>query len=1057
MSSRWRAPEGARTVAATKPLASTFRRFSRFPFSSRRLVSIQLVLLGAAAALWCAVPRQPVEPAPFLRPGVPESGPITGVEPLRFRLELRRGDFVQIVVFQRGVDLAVELLDPIGQGMLLVDNPLGVASNPERIFALASAEGEHRLAIRSSDPRRQGEYRVHVEAVRPASEQDRILAQAARDCAAGDQWRRLASEESALRRALAEYRSALDLWVQAGEKEQEALTRYRLGLVLAKLGEHSSALEQFQWILSYWQNRPEEIPLLHWIGDELERTGEGARALGTLEHSLELARQRGDLRGEAVSLDRLARVQLSLEEIQAALQGFHASREKWLELGEPEEAARLLFSTARTYAQIGQSDNAARMAEEALPVLRPTGSALVPDALYTLGLARADLGELQAARKALGEGLKLSLRTGDRDQEVSLRTALGFVELERGRTRRAIRRLEEALELARELGNEREEAHALAVLAKALGSGREDWDQALTLLLRARTIYGRLADESSLAASLYGLGLALRHTGRRGEAQQAFEEALKVVEQLRSGMGSSFQGSFLAGRHEYFPAYVDLLLELDVEKPGQGYAARAFEVGERARARAFLDELWETRQQVPADRRLMEAKSDLERRIGQLAYAGMTAGADGSAEPSQDDLAALLRRHQEMGAEIAAHRQGSDLPPPQPLTVEEVQQLLDPDTVLLAYMLGEGRSFLWRISPDQVTAYPLPPQDELETSILAAHRLLSRRRSQCRDVARDLRSLAATLLGPVAPELGERRLVILADGALHYMPFAALADPAAVAVVEDHGCRTPPLVARHEIVYLPSASVLAFLRQALAGREPPPKTVAVVANPRYSMDPRRVGGPAVPLPGLLADAARSARDLGLDGFQQLPYTEKEAESILRRVPPGTSFSAQGFDASRQAAMSPELGRHRIVHFAAHGLLNEIHPQLSGIVLSLVDAQGRPRDGFLRLYDIYNLDLPVELVVLSACRTGLGKEVRGEGLIGLTRGFMYAGAPRVVVSLWDVDDRATAALMDLFYEGLLDRQLSPAEALQRAQVRMSEDPKWDAPYFWAGFVLQGEWR
>ena len=167
--------------------------------------------------------------------------------------------------------------------------------------------------------------------------------------------------------------------------------------------------------------------------------------------------------------------------------------------------------------------------------------------------------------------------------------------------------------------------------------------------------------------------------------------------------------------------------------------------------------------------------------------------------------------------------------------------------------------------------------------------------------------------------------------------------------------------------------------------------------------------------------------------------------------------ALDFKASVQTATDPELAHYRIIHFATHGLLNSEHPELSGLVLSLVDQQGRPQDGFLQLQDIYNLNLPADLVVLSACETALGKEIRGEGLMGMTRGFMYAGASRVIASLWKVDDVATAALMERLYHGMLTEGLQPAAALRQSQIEMWKQKRWDSPYYWAAFVIQGEWR
>jgi CHAT domain-containing protein len=210
---------------------------------------------------------------------------------------------------------------------------------------------------------------------------------------------------------------------------------------------------------------------------------------------------------------------------------------------------------------------------------------------------------------------------------------------------------------------------------------------------------------------------------------------------------------------------------------------------------------------------------------------------------------------------------------------------------------------------------------------------------------------------------------------------------------------------------------------------------------------------------LMSRSGLEAGVIGAEGgFRRLLNTRREAEAISALVPERQRMRALDFEASRTTALRPELGEYRVVHFATHGLLNNVHPELSGIVLSLVDEEGRQQDGFLRLQDIYNLKLQAELVVLTACQTGLGKEIKGEGLIGLARGFMYAGAPRIVASLWKVDDWATSELMKRFYRGMLGpERLSAAGALRQAQLSIWKEKQWRAPYYWAAFVLQGEWK
>jgi CHAT domain-containing protein len=244
--------------------------------------------------------------------------------------------------------------------------------------------------------------------------------------------------------------------------------------------------------------------------------------------------------------------------------------------------------------------------------------------------------------------------------------------------------------------------------------------------------------------------------------------------------------------------------------------------------------------------------------------------------------------------------------------------------------------------------------------------------------------------------------------------------------------------------------------------------VAILADPVFERDDPRVHTSAKPTATTVAQSAtvdtahRVLRDVAgpneLANISRLPATRQEAEAIMALTPSGSGMMATDFNACRTTAMSGQLGRYRVVHFATHSIINTEHPELSGVMLSLMDEQGKSEDGFLQLHDIYNLDLSeTQLVVLSACRTGLGKDVKGEGLIGLTRGFMYAGSRSVVASLWKVDDRATAELMKNFYEGMFEEGLTPAAALRKAKETMWKQPRWHAPYFWAAFVLQGEYR
>ena len=435
----------------------------------------------------------------------------------------------------------------------------------------------------------------------------------------------------------------------------------------------------------------------------------------------------------------------------------------------------------------------------------------------------------------------------------------------------------------------------------------------------------------------------------------------------------------------------------------------------------------------------------------------------------------------------------------------EDRNITDSETLLLEYMLGEQRSVLWAITGDSVKLYELPERSVIEQAAqrvselltarlprdnetnLEAFRRAARTRSQFPEAAENLSQL---ILGPVANDLGRKRLLIVADGGLHFIPFGVLPIPRPITQINDRRKgRTPgqsgganrkdqpstalirqynPLIVNHEIVNLPSASVLGMLRRRRQTRPAAPKLLALLADPvfekddpRLSMESARTAARNIPEALNLRSATRDSTIPGISArLGRLRFARQEADQILASLSSAeraASLSAFDFDASQDLALSPELGQYRFLHFATHGLLDNERPDLSGIALSLLDRKGQDQDGFLRLVEIYNLKLAAELVTLSACETGLGKQVSGEGLVGLTHGFLHAGASRVLVSLWKVDDRASARLMGRIYQGIFRERLSPATALRKAQLSFRQDPALSDPFFWAAFVLHGEPR
>ena len=415
---------------------------------------------------------------------------------------------------------------------------------------------------------------------------------------------------------------------------------------------------------------------------------------------------------------------------------------------------------------------------------------------------------------------------------------------------------------------------------------------------------------------------------------------------------------------------------------------------------------------------------------------------------SDERIQPLLTQYRELQNQLRARNpRYASLVEPAATDLESVQRdLLDADTALVEYALGDDRSYVWIVERGSVSTAELPGRAQLEALARRGHLALSQPQAANGDEA--LSALSRVVLEPLERLTGVKRLAIVTEGALQYIAFAALRDRSG-----------QPLAHRYEIVSLPSAStLLALRRDSPTARTAASASVLVVADPVFAASDPRVHDASPQARAVSAPRfERSARDSGAGDLERLWFTRREADSITALAGARHVRRMLDFDASLDRVVQPDLASYRIVHFATHGLLNNRHPELSGLVFSLVDGHGQPRDGFLPAYEIYNLRLNADLVVLSACQTALGEDIRGEGLVGLTRAFMYAGTSRVVASLWRVPDSATAALMERFYRAMIVEQRRPADALRVAQDSVRAERRWASPYYWAGFTLVGEWK
>lgn len=866
---------------------------------------------------------------------------------------------------QESRDAVLILVDRRGRQLLRADS-LTSANDPpwpaEEIHWVASAPGEIRIELKlpAPDGRPCG---LRLAGPRRATATDRRRALAEAELARGHALRRTYEPERC-RAGIEPYESAQRRFADLGLPRRRAEALSGLGVLQHKcLHDAGAALQAFTKAEPLFAGDPSfEAVARHYLGEIRSDLHDYGGAAGECRRALELNRWLGRTR-EGRTANTLGYALHRLGRYDEAAVSFERALALWQPEDDPRDKTQALLNRGQLHRDLGEAGRARERFQAALELSRRQGDrGNEAVALNALGIVDLDTGQPGAALGRLQGALALR-PPGTRGRAVTL-SSLGVAYRQLGQKDKARRAYAEALPIFQRLGDSREESRCLANLGRLEASTGQD-KAALSHLDRALALFQTFADPPQRARALEGKAWVLRRRGDLEGARALLEEALAAVERHRFSQESyATRAEFFATQQGFYDFLTGLLMEMHRKEPAAGYAAAALEVHERSLARSLLDGLAARGVDLPGERELTQ---------------------------------------------------------PRPWSAAEIQGgLLDRDTLLLEYRLGDDRSFLWAVTPDSLEGFELPGRAVLEPVVRQALGSLARSYSRPARFSAGLRlaELSRRLLGPVAPRLGSRRLLVVGDGALQSLPFAALPDPG----------DGEPLAARHEILSLPSVSALGVLRRETAGRPPAPKTLWVLADPAF-------GG----------------------RFPLLPDSGREAAAILA-LAPGPNQAVQGPQASRSAVLGGALRDYRFLHFATHHSFTAGDPDGGRLVLAQVGPDGRrERNGFLRLPDIYGLDLRADLVVLSACQSALGREVRGEGMMGMTRGFFHAGAERVLVSLWNVPDQVTVELMRRFYHGMLAEGLSPAAALRKAQNAIRRERGWQAPYYWAGFTLQGEWR
>jgi CHAT domain-containing protein/Tfp pilus assembly protein PilF len=911
-----------------------------------------------------------------------------------YRVELRTGQILRSAVQQLGIDVQLELFSPTGESILIIDSH-NADLGPEPVLLTAQESGIYRMVVSTASvPLAESRYRIDNVTVAVATKADRRRASALKTYY---QARVLLRR---LRAARLDRQPAIDALLQSVRQSRAA---------------------------SYWEL---EGAAEKDLGDVYTSQNDLGRALDAYRRALLPFHQFGDKSQEARILNQIGANRLIVKDTDATLRCFRQARDLAHAAGDAKAEAVALNNAGMVLHDRGDTWEAARCFRDALLLSQAHDPDEEAMSLERLGLINDEMGQRDAAVDLYQRVLDLP-RISPTERAVAL-SRLGEIYAAERRPDRAFQVFQQAIDIQRSVGDWENEASTLIGFGLAdVGIGR--LDDALDSYQQALKIYRSWKDLRGQAFALLNLGWVLAEQSRYEDANQAFRQALSFALELKNPMVE-------AGAHLGF-AWMERRRDHLIE--AQKEATEAVGLIEALRAKTLDSELrlsFFAKKQDAYDLLITTLMDQYER------------------QRSPDLLAKALQVSESARARslldtVGAQAGSSAILPAQIISVREIQQqVLDSDTVLLEYWLGRSRAYLWMVTSDRLEGFVLADPAALEKLARETLGSLAEVNSpgDLRPTAERAHALSLALLGPVADRLQDKRLLIVAGGALQSVPFEALPDMTKSPSNPAGGQGGPePLLLSHEIVYEPSASVLALIRKRSWGRQPAPQWLVTLADAVFERDDRRIpksyrkqDGPVDPVLGRLS---------------RLPATRAEADAITAGFPVGMFFEALDFKASRDLVLSGRLNDFRVVHIASHTFAPVNRPERAALVLSQVDERGRPRNGRVGIREVSSLSLRADLVVLSSCKSAAGKDVLGEGTVGLPHAFLMAGASGVVTTLWPIEDQSSSELIRIFYRNMLTRRMSVSSALRQAQIEMWKDPRRRAPRYWAGFIAEGEWK
>ncbi len=953
--------------------------------------------------------------------------------------------YVHVLIYQISADVAVRIKRTDGTVVSEVDaTNLGWESVPVIL------PGGGFLDVELRDQKTHGgQYELVVNEMRAAARGDEEHAEAA---IAATEARRSAAPgtNGAIETAIQKYEQVLHLWHQSGDSRGELMTLLSLATLSYTKSEYQQGTEYSKQALELarsFKDRADEGLALNNLAMCEVAVADLTPAREHLTGAAKAFEETGSKFAVAAAKINLGLLDDKTEHWSDSLLEYGEARTLAHDIGDQRLEAYAIDHIAQCYIELGDDESASSFLQQAMNAFNRAGDRqAAARAQSSLGRIKSNSAQTKDAVRLLRESLDQLHTLPDRRAEADALNYLGQA-LENTSPADARLQYEKALAMFRSVGDRRGESSALYNMGR-LSAANGDVESAVEFLNRSLAIRREIGVFDMEAESLYSLAVAERSRGNLLTAQAAIEEALKNVDSSRlQAPGEWLRSNYLATRSEMYEFAIDLSMELHRLGMDDRGAERAFQIHERGLARSLIDRLGISQQEIVqgVDSALLRKSRQLQDLVGfrstELLQIFEKIHNPAEVQLARAKLDSALAEYRLVDAQIrASSAEYRNLVEPFVPDVEQIQRsFVGKQDLVLEFSLGEPRSYLWAITDSGFRSYPLPGRPRIE---MWATRFLdglsgSASGLEPKSALEASRALGRLLRQPLTDYAGRKRLLIVGEGKLLELPFAAIEIPSA------KNGKFQYLIDDWEPSMLPSVSAAIQLRRRAANRPGPTREVAIFADPVFDALDERVQRSGAGPP----NSPASSR------YARLAFTRQEAEAILSLKPSPSDLKALDFAANVTTAKK-ELGAFRFVDFSTHATVDQQHPESAGLVLSMVDRNGRAQDGVLRIPAILQIPLHAELAVLSACETARGDEIKTEGIFGLTQAFIYAGAQQVVSSVWPVDDFTTRELMIRFYRSLLLRRLKAPAAMRAAEMSMKRTRAFASPSAWAGFMVYG---